>query len=316
MPPCPTPAPAVDRPCSQTSATASPAGNGAASHGCRSWMRSHTWTRASVPSRPRRRRPLSRRRAGAPHLRQLLARRRGRHPGPGARRRGVDRAVRRQRGQQRRRAADHPRRRRRRNRDRRDGRRGWRCQRELRQRQESQPGSVKKAKAKASTGTSGTSKATEEVFEPAPGVKIAPPDQQLGRRMQPQRRRLQRQGRVRRELLRMSPVKEEQLVDLERRRDQLVARVAELQWDLGGLVYEMAIRNQHQRRGAGQARGRAAGRRRRTERGRTDRAHGGDRHRRLLRRPAARPTAAARPSAGSAASRCSQQVSGDAILRR
>ena len=36
----------------------------------------------------------------------------------------------------------------------------------------------------------------------------------------------------------------ELLVDLERRRDQLVARVAELQWDLGGLVYEMAIRNQ------------------------------------------------------------------------
>jgi hypothetical protein len=33
------------------------------------------------------------------------------------------------------------------------------------------------------------------------------------------------------------------VVDLKRRRDQLVARVAELQWDLGGLVYEMAIRN-------------------------------------------------------------------------
>jgi hypothetical protein len=32
-------------------------------------------------------------------------------------------------------------------------------------------------------------------------------------------------------------------VDLERRRDQLVARLAELQWDLGGLTYEMAIRN-------------------------------------------------------------------------
>jgi hypothetical protein len=32
-------------------------------------------------------------------------------------------------------------------------------------------------------------------------------------------------------------------VDLERRRDQLVAKVAELQWDLGGLVYEMAVRN-------------------------------------------------------------------------
>ncbi|HEX6687930.1 MAG TPA: zinc ribbon domain-containing protein [Solirubrobacterales bacterium] len=38
----------------------------------------------------------------------------------------------------------------------------------------------------------------------------------------------------------------ELLVDLERRRDQLVARVAELQWDLGGLVYEMAIRNRIQ----------------------------------------------------------------------
>ena len=35
----------------------------------------------------------------------------------------------------------------------------------------------------------------------------------------------------------------ELVVDLERRRDQLTARVAELQWDLGGLVYEMAIRN-------------------------------------------------------------------------
>jgi hypothetical protein len=32
-------------------------------------------------------------------------------------------------------------------------------------------------------------------------------------------------------------------VDLARRRDQLVAKVAELQWDLGGLAYEMAIRN-------------------------------------------------------------------------
>jgi chorismate mutase len=36
---------------------------------------------------------------------------------------------------------------------------------------------------------------------------------------------------------------DEFVVDLQRRRDQLVARVAELQWDLGGLVYEMAIRN-------------------------------------------------------------------------
>jgi hypothetical protein len=32
--------------------------------------------------------------------------------------------------------------------------------------------------------------------------------------------------------------------DLKRRRDQLNARVAELQWDLGGLAYEMAVRGE------------------------------------------------------------------------
>jgi hypothetical protein len=32
-------------------------------------------------------------------------------------------------------------------------------------------------------------------------------------------------------------------IDIKRRRDQLQARVAELQFDLGGLVYEMAIRD-------------------------------------------------------------------------
>jgi hypothetical protein len=36
---------------------------------------------------------------------------------------------------------------------------------------------------------------------------------------------------------------QEFVVDLQRRRDQLVARVAELQWDLGGLTYEMATRD-------------------------------------------------------------------------
>jgi hypothetical protein len=36
---------------------------------------------------------------------------------------------------------------------------------------------------------------------------------------------------------------EEFIVDLQRRREQLVAKVAELQWDLGGLVYEMAVHN-------------------------------------------------------------------------
>lgn len=40
-----------------------------------------------------------------------------------------------------------------------------------------------------------------------------------------------------------SPLDEAGAVDLQRRRDQLNARVAELQWDLGGLVYEMAIRD-------------------------------------------------------------------------
>ena len=38
-------------------------------------------------------------------------------------------------------------------------------------------------------------------------------------------------------------ISDETKVDLERRRDQLIARVAELQWDLGGLAYEMAVRN-------------------------------------------------------------------------
>lgn len=40
-----------------------------------------------------------------------------------------------------------------------------------------------------------------------------------------------------------SPHHEQVVIDLQRRRDQLNARVAELQWDLGGLVYEMAIRD-------------------------------------------------------------------------
>lgn len=37
---------------------------------------------------------------------------------------------------------------------------------------------------------------------------------------------------------------DERTFDLRRRRDQLTARVAELQWDLGGLAYEMAVRDQ------------------------------------------------------------------------
>jgi hypothetical protein len=41
----------------------------------------------------------------------------------------------------------------------------------------------------------------------------------------------------------VSPPAGDEVVDLTRRRDQLNAKVAELQWDLGGLVYEMATRN-------------------------------------------------------------------------
>jgi hypothetical protein len=40
-----------------------------------------------------------------------------------------------------------------------------------------------------------------------------------------------------------SPAAQERMIDLEQRREQLSARLAELQWDLGGLVYEMAVRN-------------------------------------------------------------------------
>ncbi|MGP0048954.1 MAG: hypothetical protein ACLPZR_08925 [Solirubrobacteraceae bacterium] len=40
-----------------------------------------------------------------------------------------------------------------------------------------------------------------------------------------------------------SKIGSDKIVDLKRRRDQLNARVAELQWDLGGLVYEMAVRD-------------------------------------------------------------------------
>ena len=41
-----------------------------------------------------------------------------------------------------------------------------------------------------------------------------------------------------------SQLSDDRTFDLKRRRDQLTAKVAELQWDLGGLVYEMAIRDE------------------------------------------------------------------------
>lgn len=43
----------------------------------------------------------------------------------------------------------------------------------------------KKAKKKLATGSSGTTKAVEEVYEPAAGVKIAPPEQKLGGECEP-----------------------------------------------------------------------------------------------------------------------------------
>jgi hypothetical protein len=41
----------------------------------------------------------------------------------------------------------------------------------------------------------------------------------------------------------LGPPEPDSIVDLKRRRDELNARVAELQFDLGGLVYEMAVRD-------------------------------------------------------------------------
>lgn len=43
----------------------------------------------------------------------------------------------------------------------------------------------KKAKKKLETGSSGTTKAVEEVYEPAPGVDIAPPEQKIGGKCDP-----------------------------------------------------------------------------------------------------------------------------------
>jgi hypothetical protein len=43
----------------------------------------------------------------------------------------------------------------------------------------------KKAKKKLETGSSGATKAVEEAYEPAPGVKIAPPEQKIGGECEP-----------------------------------------------------------------------------------------------------------------------------------
>jgi chorismate mutase len=58
------------------------------------------------------------------------------------------------------------------------------------------------------------------------------------------RPRLHRQRGGRSTPAAFGPSADDAVVDLRRRRDQLTARVAELQWDLGGLVYEMASRDQ------------------------------------------------------------------------
>ncbi|HEY1591730.1 MAG TPA: hypothetical protein VGF81_08050 [Solirubrobacteraceae bacterium] len=71
------------------------------------------------------------------------------------------------------------------------------------------------------------------VVQMTPG-RTAQPDQQ-----QPQQQRPSKNGKKQA----FGADTSADLIDLQRRRDQLNARVAELQWDLGGLVYEMAIRD-------------------------------------------------------------------------
>ena len=104
-------------------------------------------------------------------------------------------------------------------------------------------------------------------------------------------------------------------VDLERRRDQLVARVAELQWDLGGLVYEMAVRNQIEvevlvKRAVAlqDADAELSEVERIVRMEQTGTA--------APARPAALPTAPVPPSAGSAGSRCSSRSPATRSLRR
>jgi hypothetical protein len=53
-------------------------------------------------------------------------------------------------------------------------------------------------------------------------------------------------GRGKAKEAQFAPPAPDHTVDLQRKRDQLNARVAELQWDLGGLVYEMAVRDRIQ----------------------------------------------------------------------
>jgi hypothetical protein len=52
-----------------------------------------------------------------------------------------------------------------------------------------------------------------------------------------------RRGSAQAESGSLAPPMSDSIVNLQARRDQLNARLAELQWDLGGLAYEMAIRD-------------------------------------------------------------------------
>lgn len=64
--------------------------------------------------------------------------------------------------------------------------------------------------------------------------RLAPPPRRRGRRPAPGGATPAAFG---------TPPSRGELIDLTRRHDELGARVAEMQWDLGGLVYEMAIRD-------------------------------------------------------------------------
>ena len=102
---------------------------------------------------------------------------------------------------------------------------------------------------------------------------------------------------------------------LTRRRDELAAQVAELQYDLGGLAYEMAIRDHFRldvllKRAAELQQADA-------ELGELDRLRARSaRRRRAPARPATRRTRAAPPSGGNAAGRCWSPRTARALDRR
>ncbi len=110
------------------------------------------------------------------------------------------------------------------------------------------------------------------------------------RRRRPPRRRLHRRARARGSAPAPTPAapprsrrpERDGSSELRRRRDALAEQVTELHWDLGGLAYEMAIRDHFRLDVLVRRAARAAGARRRAGGGRAPAAHGGGRRRRQL----------------------------------